>query len=232
MFDSRIAARPGETGPILIVEDHEMLAQALALGLAGSSLIARVAEVSSPDRVLSQAAGLRPSLVLLDLDLGAFDGLDLIQPLRGGGATVLVVSGCADESRLAEALVLGAKGWVSKSEPFEQLLAAAELALHDRPLLPAARQQELLQAGRERLASDRELRRRLASLTEREREVLAALSAGRSAQQIADQFVLSLGTVRSHIRAILTKLGVSTQLAAVAAARRDLPGWRADGRAR
>ena len=73
--------------------------------------------------------------------------------------------------------------------------------------------------GRAALVAERDVKQRLASLTLREREVLAALEEGKNAEGIAQQFVVSVGTVRSHIRAVLTKLGVTSQLAAVAKVR-------------
>lgn len=205
---------------ILIVEDHALLAHTLLLGLAGRGLTARAARPGGAEAVIEQATYLRPVLVLLDLDLGGVDGLDLLPALRALGARVLVVTAERDESRLAAAIALGAYGWVSKTEPFERLLEAVEMILEGRPLLTRAGLQQLATTGRERLEEDRDLKDRMALLTAREHEVLRALEEGHSAQDIARQLVVSIGTVRSHIRAILTKLGVSTQLAAVALARR------------
>lgn len=211
--------QPGDCGGVLIVEDHAMLAQALALGLADMGIQARVADLATCLSVPEQATRLHPALVLLDLDLDGCDGLDLLPELRANDQRVLVVTGERDESRLAAAVALGAEGWVSKSEPFERLLAAIEGTLRERPLLDAATRAELAAAGRSRLRTDRELKERVSTLTAREREVLEALASGDTAQDIATRFFVSLGTVRTHIRAILSKLGVSSQLAAVARTR-------------
>jgi DNA-binding NarL/FixJ family response regulator len=108
---------------------------------------------------------------------------------------------------------------VSKAQPFEHLLDAAESVLRNRPLLGDAEYEELMQLGRVRLEAEREVKQGMAQLTVREREVLWALSEGESAGDIAKAFVVSIGTVRSHIQGILGKLGVSSQLAAVARAR-------------
>lgn len=204
---------------VLIVEDHAMLAEALALSLSARGYDCSVARLDGPESVLSQAASQRPALVLLDLDLGNTDGLDLLPGLRARGAEVLVVTGYADEPHLAACLALGAVGWVSKTQPFERLLEAAELALRGRSMVGAARHDELMDLGRAALVAERDVKQRLASLTLREREVLAALEEGKNAEGIAQQFVVSVGTVRSHIRAVLTKLGVTSQLAAVAKVR-------------
>jgi len=161
---------------------------------------------------------MRPVLALVDVDLGGADGLELVPGLRGLGARVLVVSGYTDERRVATSMALGANGWVSKTDPFERLLEAAELVMRDGSLLLATRRAELAQAGQACVDAQRDLKRRVSELTAREREVLDALARGQAAQAIAEELFVSVGTVRTHIRGILTKLGVASQLAAVAKA--------------
>jgi DNA-binding NarL/FixJ family response regulator len=210
---------------ILIVEDHVMMAQTLAITLSAHGFECEVAGLRDADQVREQAERFRPDLVLLDLHLGSIDSLDLIPALRATGSQVLMVSGSNQDARLVAALALGTLGWVRKAEPFEQLLAAVIEALHGRTILPSGRHDELAAQGRERLAAERETRGRVARLTPREREVLIALSEGRSVQEIAVQQYVSVATVRSHVQGILTKLGVSNQLAAVALARQYvIPG--------
>jgi DNA-binding NarL/FixJ family response regulator len=169
--------------------------------------------------VVEQARELHPHLVLLDLDLGETDGLDLVGDLRLSGARVLLVTGCHDEGRLAAALSLGTEGWVNKDERFELLVHQVLVVLSGQLLLPAARRSELTTLGRGYLNDLRASREYLGRLTSREREVLMALELGKSAEQIRAELFLSLATVRSHIRSILTKLEVTSQLAAVAVAR-------------
>lgn len=104
---------------------------------------------------------------------------------------------------------------VDADQPFADLVAALDRLLR---LSPAAHDAARLAAalrGRENEA------RRFSALTPRERDVLGELLAGRSAARIAEADQVSLATVRSHIRAVLTKLGVSSQLAAVALAHRS-----------
>lgn len=213
------SAQRAKATAILIVEDHEMLAEALVLALSDRGFDCAVAQLTSAVTVLEQAAQLRPALVLLDLNLDDADGRDLIPGLRATGARVLLVTACTDESPIASALALGASGWVNKAQPFERLLDAAESVMRNRPLLGDARYEELIQMGRARLEAEREVKQRMAQLTVRERQVLWALSEGEGAEQIARAFFVSIGTVRSHIQGILGKLGVSSQLAAVARAR-------------
>ena len=208
-----------ERGLVFIIEDHEMLAEALALGLEGNGFCAATAEFSDAESIFDQARKLRPSLVLLDLDLGGQSGLHLVSELQAIGTKVLVVTGSHDRGTMAAAFALGAVGWVSKTERFEVLLEKAEKALRGTPLLTMAMQEGLTRLGRERLEVERDLTQRLSQLTRREREVLASLCSGKCAKEIAKESFVSLGTVRNHIHAILAKLGVSTQLAAIAMVR-------------
>ncbi len=216
---SECAAQRTRAASVLIVEDHELLAEALALALSGRGFDCTVAQLGGPVTVLEQAAQLRPALVLLDLGLADADGVDLVPGLRAIGARVLVVTGCLDASRVGSALALGASGWVSKAQPFESLLDAAEAVMRNRPPLGDARYDELIELGTARLKAEHELKQRMAQLTARERQVLWALAEGESAAEIARTFFVSIGTVRTHIQAILGKLGVSSQLAAVARVR-------------
>lgn len=203
---------------VLIVDDHRMLADALGRALTGRGFSCEVADVHSASVILEHAARLSPDLVLLDLDLGPVDGLELVGELRARGLRVLVVSSCEDHGRLAAAVALGSLGWVAKARPFEEMLDAAESACRDRPLLSPGLRDELINAGREYVDLEDDVRSRIAALTPREREVLDAIIRGDSAQDMADDFVVSLGTVRNHIQSVLAKLGVSSQLSAAAVA--------------
>jgi DNA-binding NarL/FixJ family response regulator len=203
-----------------------MLAEALERGLTTRGFRCRVADLSSADSVLHEACRISPDLVLLDLDLGSMDGIQLISPLRAAGRRVLVVTGCEDRQRLAAAVAMGSVGWVSKARPFEDVLDAAQSACRDRPLLGPERRDRLTKTGRQYMLSDAEVRARISTLTPRELEVLDAIISGDTAQEMAERLVVSVGTVRSHIGSVLAKLGVSSQLAAAAVAVR----WAASRR--
>lgn len=211
---------------ILIVEDHELLAQSLELALRAQGMVAQRVDGVSRSEVLATAAALQPGLVLLDLDLGGQEsGIPLIEPLRAGGAAVLMLTGVTDQVRLAECIEAGAVGIVRKQQPLGQLVEAIAKTAGGRPPLARAQRDELLAELRRHRAQER---RRLAPferLTTTEQAVLAALVEGRSAEMIAADRYVTVATVRSQIRSILRQLGVNSQLEAVAAARRA--GWSA-----
>jgi DNA-binding NarL/FixJ family response regulator len=158
-------------------------------------------------------------VVLLDLNLGALgDGVGLVAPLTELGARVLVVSGTTDTLRLAETLELGAVGFLSNQAPFEQLLSTVLDVVAKRPVLSTARRHELMAELRSARASRSTDLAPFTALSPRERMVLAGLARGQRAETIAAAAVVSEATVRSQIRSLLTKLGVNSQLEAVALA--------------
>jgi DNA-binding NarL/FixJ family response regulator len=212
---------------VLVVDDHELVGTSLVLGLRSEGLAAQRCHLVSGPAVLAAATELPAGLVLLDLDLRRdpagrrVDGLELVEPLVEAGWRVLILSGTSDHSRVGAALAAGAAGWVSKSAPFPRLLRAARELLAGREIMPAARRRQLVELYRARSADRLALQGKLDRLTQREREVLAQLAAGHRAQAVADHFVVSLATVRTQIRAVLTKLEVGSQLEAVALYRRN-----------
>ncbi len=222
MIASLIRAEPTT---VLIVEDHELLAQSLSLALAAEGMTVEVAPPCS-DAVLESARNRPPSVVLLDLDLGAGrdPGEALLPPLVALGSAVLVVSAATDELRLGMVLELGAKAVLSKSRPFSDLVEAVMAAARGDVVMREHDRQEMLAAARRRRAADTERLAPLSRLTSRESEVLSLLMGGRNAESIARHFVVSDATVRTQIRGVLTKLEVGSQLAAVARAHRA--GWQ------
>jgi DNA-binding NarL/FixJ family response regulator len=158
---------------------------------------------------------------VLDLDLGdTRDGAELIPAACRAGWTVVVFTGATDRDRLARAIAAGAVGWVSKSQPFEQVVATIEAVAGGESVFDPALRAELVAEHRQRTREQGHLDELWARLTRREREVLERLAEGKRATGIAEEFVVSVATVRTQIRSILAKLEVSSQLEAVALARR------------
>ncbi len=212
---------------VLIVEDHELLAGTMAMALRQQGLEVHAAAGPSAAAVVDLARKLAPVLVLLDLDLGSTlgSGLDLIRPLIETGARVVMVTGVDDRARLGACIEAGAVGVVSKATEFSVLIDTVQRAIEGAPLMRADERQALLDAARDRRRSDHDRLAPFDALSPKEQAVLVHLLAGESAETIAEKSYVSLATVRSHIRAILLKLGVNSQLAAVALARNA--GWPA-----
>jgi DNA-binding NarL/FixJ family response regulator len=222
-----VSARPA----VLIVDDHALFAECLALVLRmqGFERVDILTEDLGPERILAAAENLKPELVLLDLYLGKGGvGTGLIAPLKAVPTTVLVLSATEDRRLLAECLEEGADGLFDKARSFEQLVDDLEEAAVGRSVLVAEARTVLLDELRERRRAEHAHRRLLEELTAREGEILSELMEGRSTEQIADEGGVAPSTVRTQIKSILRKLGVNSQLAAVAFA--HSAGWQAAGR--
>jgi DNA-binding NarL/FixJ family response regulator len=202
---------------VLIVDDHELVGASLQMSLRAAGLAAHHCRPGDTATVLAAAAEHVPGVVLLDLELGrGRDGAGLVEPLRAAGWRIVVLSGITDQARIGGALAAGAVGYVPKHAPLPALLGAVRAAVAGRAVMPAAHRDQLIALHRRRSAERGALAAKLDLLTAREREVLALLAAGHRAQVVADRFVVSLATVRTQIRAVLTKLEVRSQLEAVA----------------
>lgn len=214
---------------LLIVEDHELLSGTLTLALRQRGLHVEAMNGPSREAVVRRVAELAPVLVLLDLDLGPAlgNGVELVRPLVDAGARVVIMSGDTSRPRLGACVEAGASGIVPKASRFDDLIEAVHRSAEGRDLLPDADRQSLLAELRESRRVSHERLAPFRSLTPREQAVLARLMAGEPAEAIAEHSFVSLATVRSQIRAILQKLGVNSQLAAVALARDA--GWRPPG---
>jgi DNA-binding NarL/FixJ family response regulator len=213
------SARPDST--VLIIDDHDLVATSLAISLRSAGLRARQHAVRSRDSVIVAAAAVPPGVVLLDLDLGhdpngaLIDGTELIEGFCARGWRVLVLSGTSDETRIGKALAAGALAAISKSAGLPILVTAVRRAVQGVEVMHPARRQHYIDAHLRRQDQAGELDRRLASLSDRERAVLGRLAQGRRAKSIADEFSVSIATIRTQIRAVLTKLDVGSQLEAV-----------------
>jgi DNA-binding NarL/FixJ family response regulator len=209
---------------VAIVEDHLLLAETLQASLALRGIDATVCAPEALGTLLSRLVALRPDLVLLDLDLDDYgDSTEIVAPLAASGIRVLIVTGVTERLRLASAIEHGAIGYQLKGLGFDALVATTAAALAGAPVLdPVARSELLLELGRARADQERRVVR-FTVLTDREQGTLLALGEGRSVHEIATEWVVSEATVRTHVRGVLVKLGVASQLAAVAEARRN--GW-------
>jgi two-component system, NarL family, nitrate/nitrite response regulator NarL len=215
---------------VLIIDDHVLFAQTLELALRRAGFrparldLAEEAEASSA-RLVRAVLERRPDVVLLDLDLGpAGDGFPVIEPSAKAGIDVVVVTGADEPGQWARAVMSGARKVVSKSSSLEDVLTTVRRLEEGLPVMEPDERQQLLDAWVARRAGNEERWQRFDQLTLRESEVLGLLMRGHGPREIARRGNTAEGTVRSQVKSILGKLGVSSQLAAVGLAYRI--GWR------
>jgi len=217
------------TAPVLLVDDHALFAQAVEIGLRAAGIPAQRVTPRSAAQILAETAACPPGTVLLDLSLGTgeegepIDGLDLIAAIGAQGKRVVVVTGESGDAVWGAALEQGAMTVLRKETELADLIAVVEAVNADEPVLDEGRRQDLLAAARRARSEESGRLAPFTQLSRREDEVLRALADGQSAATIASSAFVSEATVRTQIRAVLTKLGVSSQLQAVALARRA--GW-------
>lgn len=209
---------------VVVIDDYELIATSLVYMLRGKGFDATRIPVTEQAEMLAAAARLRPGVALVDLELGIgpdgqpFDGTVLVAPLRAQGWTVLIVTGSGDIDRIAAAVAAGAANWVVKNANFDELVDATTQVTQGEGRLAEPDRLALIARSHEADANRRLALTRMRRLSSREREVLGQLAEGVSPAGIAERTFTSIGTVRAHIRSILVKLEVNSQLSAVAIA--------------
>lgn len=201
---------------LMLVDDHAIVREGLRAVLEEEADFAVVGECGSGDEALRVAGTLHPDVVLLDLSM---PGLDPVATIRGlvhcvPGVRIMVFTSFGSDDLVRATLDAGAIGFLLKDARRDELLAAIRSVAAGQPYLAPAAQRQLM-----------ELLRRppdpLATLTERERDVLDLVAQGKSNKLIARQLGLSEGTVKGYVSQVLAKLGVTdrTQAALLVAKR-------------
>jgi DNA-binding NarL/FixJ family response regulator len=185
---------------VLVVDDHPVVRQGLRTFLDLQDDIVVVGEAHDSASCVAAADATSPDVILLDLKMPGGDGVEALHALhRPSAAKVLVITSFTDPSAVLPAMRAGAAGYVYKDiDP--PALAAAIRAVHAGHVL--------LHPDVARLLADSGPPPESAHLTAREREVLAEVARGRSNREIARGLGLAEKTVKTHVSAILMKLGV------------------------
>jgi DNA-binding NarL/FixJ family response regulator len=198
---------------ILIADDHPLTRDALAALLASGGFEV-VGEASDGLEALERARSLQPDLVLLDLTMPGVDGLSALPRLRSAcpGCEVVVLTASGTEENLLAAIRAGAAGYLLKSEPPERIVAFLHGVANGEAALSGEVARRLLDqvrsGGRRGGGVPDHIAR---SLSAREVEVLLLLDDHLSTDDIAKRLFISEHTVRSHVKSLLRKLGVSSR---------------------
>src|SRR6478672_2902557 len=204
---------------ILIVDDHPLTREALS-SLLGAHGLDVIGCASDGAEAIVEAARLQPDLVLLDLSMPGIDGLTALPRLREAApdCEVVVLTASGTEENLLGAIRAGAAGYLLKSEPPERIVeflrgvARGEAALSG-PVARRLLDQVRAGGGRGGGVPDSIA----AALSARELEVLLLLDEHLATDEIARRLYISEHTVRSHVKSLLRKLGVSSRREALEA---------------
>lgn len=205
---------------VLVIGSHPVIRGVVRLGCASIEDVELVAEVESAAVASDMVATTAPDLLVLDLDREQGLDLDLLRTLRvdGFSGDVIVLSDHADGTGVLEAMRLGARGYLTKAEGLRNVGDAIRRVIAGEQVLdPALEQAAVMELGRFARQA-REGSEVNASLTDREREILALLSEGLTMQQIGRRLHISPRTVETHVAKLYRKLSVRTRVQAVARA--------------
>ncbi len=213
---------PSVQPPRVLIAGSNLLAGTLARTMGTHGLAAMHTAASAEE--IARKLDWGPDLVLIDLrPFNVKSGSTIVRHVQRSGCQVCVIDYAGDGDRPSAWLRAGSSAVVSEDEPFDELFRTITRLMsigrpHSVPRAPVARTDEPPNARRRGPRLELFVR-----LTEREQVVLSELMEGHGAEDIAKAAFVSISTVRSQIKAILQKLGVNSQLAAVAMARRA--GW-------
>jgi len=201
---------------VLIVDDHAMVRRGMRDFLDLHDDLEVVGEAADGAAALEATARLRPDVVVMDLVMPGLDGIAATAELKVRHPTVEVVAitSFIEEERITAAIAAGASGFLLKDAEADDLAAAIRAAHTGEVYLdPAvagivARQ---MRNGGVRPNGDRAAEAALASLTARERDVLACVARGLSNRAIAEELGMAERTARTHVSNILAKLGLTSR---------------------
>ena len=195
---------------VLIVEDHPVMAEALSALLEREEDVEVVAVATNVRDALQLVTEATPDVILADFRLPDGTGADIAAAVRHRRPrpSVLLLSAIDTVAALLAAVEAGAKGYLLKSRTAPEVLDGIRRAARGEMLIPSSVLAELLaQRGEQAVL--------LGSLSAREREVLKLMAEGLDNSQVAERLGIRYGTVRSHVRNLISKLNAHSRLEAV-----------------
>jgi DNA-binding NarL/FixJ family response regulator len=203
---------------VLVADDHPAFRAGLQLMLADAPDLEVVGLAENGDQAVELAELLRPDVVVMDLRMPGLDGIGATRRLLelDPAVGVVVLTMFEDDDSVFAAMRAGARGYLLKGAEQDEILRAIRAVAAGEVLLG----QSIARRVIEHFSSgDGSARAAFPALTERERQVLDLIAAGKGNAVIAHELVLSLKTIRNHVSNIFTKLQVSDRAAAIVKAR-------------
>ncbi len=203
-----------------IADDHALVRGGMRLMLETAEDLRVVGEAENGVEAVDLAARERPDVIVMDIRMPELDGIEATRRLqaRGLGTRVLVVTTFDLDAYVFEALRAGAGGFLLKDAAPDSLADAVRTVASGESLLAPSVTRQLVEHFVRRTSPDTALAQRLDGLTERELDVMRLVARGMTNAEIAAELYLSEGTVKSHITALLAKLGLRNRAQIVVAA--------------
>jgi len=204
---------------VLIVDDQELVRTGFRLFLETQPGLAVVGEAGDGEEAIERVRELRPDVVLMDIRMPTMDGVEATAKLTSGAIEpaprVLVLTTFDLDEYVFGALRAGAAGFLLKDAPRERLIEAIRVVHSGEALLSPSITRRLIEDFAARNDPIKPAAAVLAELTPREREVLVLVAHGLSNAEIAARLVVTEATVKSHVGAVLLKLGLRDRVQAV-----------------
>lgn len=209
---------------VLVADDQKLFREMLIDHLRQESDMTVVGEAHSGADTLDKVVRLSPDVLLLDIQLGDMDGLEVTERVKGEAPRVKVVllTGFHNEEYIYRGFQVGAAGYLSKDTSVERVLDAVRSAYEGDALLEPTTTTRIIREYEQR---DRESPRRREAraekahedvkLTPREREILALIADGLSNNEIAGRLFISGYTVKTHVSNLFRKIGINDRVQAV-----------------
>lgn len=198
---------------VAIVEDNDKIRDGLVVLIDGSNGFQIVAAYRNGEDALHHLPAARPDVVLMDIHLPKMSGIECVEKLKekSPALQIMMLTMYEDDEQVFKSIVAGATGYMLKRTPPTELLGAIQ-ELHDGGS-PMSDQiaRKVVKAFQQMGKSSKETE----NCTDREMEILSYLAKGYNDKEIAEQFFLSIKTVRTHLRNIYQKLHVRSRTEAV-----------------
>jgi DNA-binding NarL/FixJ family response regulator len=197
----------------LVVDDHSVVQQGLDLLLGDIEDLELIGTVETGEDAIDAVTRLQPQIVLMDVRLPGIDGVSTVKRIQQAAPSVQFVmfSAYGDKRLLSDALAAGARGYVLKGSPPEDLVRAIRTVASGKAFVDPSLSPALLISDAGAAAS---------ALSEREREILQLLAEGYHTEEVARRIGLSVETVKADTKRVIAKLEADTRTHAVAIALR------------
>lgn len=207
---------------ILLADDHALFREGLAGIINSQADMQTIGEAEDGFEALVKAQELKPDLILMDVQMPGMDGLEATRQIKQAlpDTVIVMLTIRDDDDLLFDALKYGAQGYLLKDIHSQEMLKMMRSAMQGEAALSPALAGRVLSELRRLSRQDSPEKDSDDTLTEREQQVLLQITQGATDKEIAEALTISLNTVKTHVRNILSKLHVSTRREAAKSARK------------